>query len=144
MFVEQYFEHWTNTEHVYRLAIELEHPIFAFERTNFEHRTWAKRQFSIGTPCMFDVRSLFDCVWVWLMNMFSVGSMFEVLFDEHLTNIESKICQFFSLALVTKLTPSVNETLIFIQVNVIFKILGCRDPIYKHKNQSIIKMFDEL
>ena len=39
MFVEQYFEHRTNTEHVHLLAIELEHPNFAFERSNFEHRT---------------------------------------------------------------------------------------------------------
>ena len=78
------------------------------------------------------------------MNMFSVRSMFEVLFDEHLTNIKSKICQFFSLTLVTKLTTSLNGTLIFIQINVIFKILGFRDPKYKNGNQSITKMFDEL
>ena len=75
------------------------------------------------------------------MNMFSVRSMFEVLFDEHLTNIESKICQFFSLTLVTKLTAFVNGTLIFIQMNVLFKILGYRDSSYKHENESITKMF---
>ena len=68
------------------------------------------------------------------MNTFSVRSMFEALFDEHLTNIESKICKFLSLTLVTKLTASLNGTLIFIQINVIFKILGCRDPRYKHRN----------
>ena len=37
MFVEQYFEHRTNTEHVHLLAIE--HPFFAFDRTNIELRT---------------------------------------------------------------------------------------------------------
>ena len=41
MFVEQCLEHWTDTERVQPLAIELEHPISAFEEMDIdiEHQT---------------------------------------------------------------------------------------------------------